>query len=861
MPIRGSALPGHCALLLAHAALAQTCGQWVTGIGPGGTGGGLSGADNTITSMATWDRSAIGLPSLAVITGNFGVVGDQDTSPFLNGITPNAVAWDGQRWTILSPINPIDGSSVIALGTYQSQLICGKRITGGWQIASFDGTTWTSIGSPISCPTQAPLIMTVLGCDMFIGEHVCPRVGSLATSNIVRWDGAAWHAMGSGLSGGAVSALTVFQGQVIAGGAFTNSGAASVPRLGAWDGANWNAIGGGIPYGCRGLASVGGLLYELDIWLRAWNGQSWVSLSETTGQPWLATPTSIAAHDGSLFAIGVFGDQYPWGQGADRTHRGRWTGASWEVSDPVLPYNAQFSLLSRGDELIAAPLNDTRYSDDYPIVRPVRRWDGTTWRPAGDGFDAPVQVVRKIGSGGYMAAGLFTAAGASLANGVAMWNGAAWAPMDAGLPPPSNGTHQWSISDAIVFQGQPILAGTFTAVGGDSRVGGVVGWNGSGWGPLGTPGAITGSGAGLALFQGNLAAAVQQGSDAAIWLFDGADWTQVPGLLAGFGTSPPFANTSSTAPIKMVEFQGNLIVAGRFTNVAGIPALGYAKWDGVSWSAINTGGLSAPSALAVHAGALYAANGPVWRWDGASWTQVPSSASLGLDINSLLSHAGELWAGTNNGVVRFDGIAWRQAGVGQTWPGPYSLEEDGDDVLVGGGFISVGDRLAVAELARWSHVPRRRCSVTPSAASAAAPTLQSTLVPFALSGAAPYSDFRLIRNGVDLHAPSWPTPGRSFSVNGLGFMIDNPLPTDGGDYQIAAINPCGSTISTPVHVTVTCTADFDGNGRVDVGTSSTTSVPGSPQRPAVERTSTTLRVPREATLDIWRFLGAWFSGC
>jgi hypothetical protein len=57
-----------------------------------------------------------------------------------------------------------------------------------------------------------------------------------------------------------VYALTVYNGQLIAGGNFTTAGGVSTNRIARWDGSNWEALGSGMNYDVRALTVYNGEL-------------------------------------------------------------------------------------------------------------------------------------------------------------------------------------------------------------------------------------------------------------------------------------------------------------------------------------------------------------------------------------------------------------------------------------------------------------------------------------------------------------------------------------------------------------------------------------------------------------------------
>jgi hypothetical protein len=63
---------------------------------------------------------------------------------------------------------------------------------------------------------------------------------------IAKWDGAGWTQVGDGFDSGNVSAIAVSGTTIYAAGSFTNSGATDISRIAKWDGAQWLPLGSGV---------------------------------------------------------------------------------------------------------------------------------------------------------------------------------------------------------------------------------------------------------------------------------------------------------------------------------------------------------------------------------------------------------------------------------------------------------------------------------------------------------------------------------------------------------------------------------------------------------------------------------------
>ena len=106
-------------------------------------------------------------------------------------------------------------------------------------------------GGQIGVTNQVEAV-TVWNGDLIAGGFFA-TAGGQTVNRIARWDGSAWHPFTSGGQIGVadvsfpfVSALTVWNGDLIAGGQFTTAGGQTVNRVARWDGSAWHPfISGG----------------------------------------------------------------------------------------------------------------------------------------------------------------------------------------------------------------------------------------------------------------------------------------------------------------------------------------------------------------------------------------------------------------------------------------------------------------------------------------------------------------------------------------------------------------------------------------------------------------------------------------
>ena len=177
----------------------------------------------------------------------------------------------------------------------------------------------------------------------------------------------------------------------------------------------------------------------------------------------------------------------------------------------------------------------------------------------------------------------------------------------------------------------------------------------------------------------------------------------------------------------MVEHDGDWYVAGQFTTAGGQSANRVARWDGHSWHPLGTGMNGQASAIEVYNGEIHVSGGfltaggvdafRIARWDGANWHEVPGIDSafncrvLTVFGESLMM-GGEIFEANGqqvNNITRWDGQSWHPLGAGVSSPPDafgtvhdrvFALKTIGDDLIVGGQFISAGG-VTVNRIARW----------------------------------------------------------------------------------------------------------------------------------------------------------------
>ena len=292
--------------------------------------------------------------------------------------------------------------------------------------------------------------------------------GGVAASQVARWSGTEWSALGGGVAGDGVSALAVGpDGSVYAGG-FLMRPDGSTHAAERWTGTEWEVLGGSGLTGARALiVGPDGTLYyggyynestltggAVTARVARWTGTAWETLGMDLLEPLPYTGlvnALVMAPDGTLYAGGGFTKI----GGVDANGVARWTGTSWEPLGTGMNWSVSALAVGPDGSLYAGGI--FRTAGGLPADR-IARWDGTSWEPVGGGMDNAVQTLAFAPDGVLYAGGLFTSAGDGFANKIARWDGTAWRPVGAGV----NG---FVHALALTPSGSLYVGGAFTRAG------------------------------------------------------------------------------------------------------------------------------------------------------------------------------------------------------------------------------------------------------------------------------------------------------------------------------------------------------------------------------------------------------------
>ena len=191
-----------------------------------------------------------------------------------------------------------------------------------YNVAAWNGNVFNSVGmymgldySMIGTNDTVKTFCAHNG-DIFAGGTFTQAEG-FTTPHIARWDGAIWHGVGSGMDG-EVRAIAFYQDELYAAGNFTNAGGVYASNIAKWTGSAWVAVGAGLNAPVNTLCVYNGKLYAGGEFTAAgtlhcdhiarWNGTIWDSCasgidSASTGSVQIK---SMCVYQSKLYVGGHF---------------------------------------------------------------------------------------------------------------------------------------------------------------------------------------------------------------------------------------------------------------------------------------------------------------------------------------------------------------------------------------------------------------------------------------------------------------------------------------------------------------------------------------------------------------------------
>ncbi len=390
--------------------------------------------------------------------------------------------WNGVAWVPFAPgvsaasaLVTMQGGDLVAAGEWVSGL--------GFGVHRWNGASWQLLGAA----DNEVFTLSLLPNGDLVAGGTFTQIAGVAVGGLARWDGVAWHAIGTGPGGNVLTVTPSSTGELYAGGSWLRS----MFSLVQWDGMAWSPVRDGVAVAivaateaangdliAAGRSWIGGVADESGI--VRWNGTVWSRLASLNGP----VTDIVELPSGDIVVCGSF----TLAGGLPVQGLARWDGTSWSSMNWPLP---QFSSGAVVLSLAVAPNGDLLVGGSFSTVsgigapRNVARWDGTSWSSVGIGPTGEVRDVVALPNGDVVVGGVFTVVdqpwflvGGNLALRIARFDGTAWMPLGSGM--------NSNVSSLLVAaNGDVIATGPFTQAGG-VPVYHAARWNGSTWSPLGS---------------------------------------------------------------------------------------------------------------------------------------------------------------------------------------------------------------------------------------------------------------------------------------------------------------------------------------------------------------------------------------
>lgn len=463
---------------------------------------------------------------------------------------------------------------------------------GPWRVREWDGAAWQTLGGE---PNGTVRTLVEFQGDLYIGGNFT-SVGDVPALRVARWDGAAWHAVGLGLA--SVNDLMVFDGNLVAAARALDApfGACMVSR---WDGTSWLPLGSGIFQTPLSLVEFRGNLYAAGTFPNlaglpgntslavledgqwrpaagspffypydplvvfndslyvltshavidgvtyphpvAWNGSTWIPLSDVGSGIDAWWVRDAAVHEGRVYMVGYIRSESTFGNIA------AWDGAEWR--DPVDIQGGRPSMLRHlGESIIASGtfMRGDSYDCQSLVMKVENEWLCTGLDPYWSIRATALHNDNLIFSGRINGV-----------NAVLSWDGETFQSILPGLNAPG---FDYAIAS---YQGEIFLGGTYTSLPG-RNFNGLARWNGTQWQPV--PGWPGGTVQHMRVLDETLIVV----SEGRVFQWQWSAWSQLGAAFEGEINA-------------IAESEGALHVAGQFPSTPGFPDCHVFRWNGAAW--------------------------------------------------------------------------------------------------------------------------------------------------------------------------------------------------------------------------------------------------------------------------------------
>lgn len=300
----------------------------------------ISGEWNTLSSGA---NNAVlyvlkGVDGLPYVIGAFTSIG---------GVSANYVAkWDGSAFVALSTGPggaPGFQTTVAAFGPDNALYYSYNTSATNARVRKWDGASWSTLADFTHGSDARVYGIKVAPNGNIYAAGKFTNAGGTAITNIAKYNGSAWSALGTAPNDVVLSLAIDQSGNVYAGGQFTSIGGVSAARVAKYSGSAWTAMGSGMTISA-GTAAVRQL---------------------------------YIARDGRVYASGDFDTA----GGTSAANVAFWNGGGWfPMGAGIVKYAGNIESFFEDDDA-GVLLAGYYYVTGNANITQIARWNGSTWLP------------------------------------------------------------------------------------------------------------------------------------------------------------------------------------------------------------------------------------------------------------------------------------------------------------------------------------------------------------------------------------------------------------------------------------------------------------------------------------------------
>src|SRR5688572_1740600 len=228
--------------------------------------------------------------------------------------------WNGNSWMAVGIENDLYSVVIECMAVYNGNLyaagayyeIGGGGVAEFYRITSWNGNGWSDLLTIPASYTLDGALGDILSMKVYNGELYIAgnftSVDTITTSQIAKWNGSTWSAVGTGINFGSspygidgslytfVKSLEVYNGALFAAGWFSHCGTTPTLNIAKWDGTNWSGLGQGVNWHAYALIESDTSLY-VGGWFGAVNGNN---IPANNVAKWNTTCSIVPEQPGSI---------------------------------------------------------------------------------------------------------------------------------------------------------------------------------------------------------------------------------------------------------------------------------------------------------------------------------------------------------------------------------------------------------------------------------------------------------------------------------------------------------------------------------------------------------------------------------